>query len=204
MTRPQESLTGGHVASPGGQVSLCYQVDMTCFTELRLSASHNHAAVFGLLGVGVDRQYVLDRWGTPVHYVRNHSDERVAGSFMRLLNLVGNWSQGGTTEAAEALQHVKYLWDFLKAMSYKNADDFCFIDEQECRIVFTEEQRKHGRIVPTGQPRPQYRLPISSGELRLVVFPDQETRALAAADSRLTPYFSVELLMLTLHECEQF
>ena len=40
-----------------------YKTPMTCFTEIRLSQAQEHSSRYGLLGVSVDRRFVLDRYG---------------------------------------------------------------------------------------------------------------------------------------------
>jgi len=207
MTRPPENLTGAHVVSSSGTVSFTYSTDMTCFTELRLSASGSHAKAFGLLGLSVSRRYVLDRWGAPVHYVRNAGDERIVGAFIRLRYLVGRLCRTGAKEADEAIGYVDYLGAFLKAMSCRGRDDYRHLDEQEWRVVVTEPQLKKGTMVATGHHEPEYRLKLSPGDLRLVVFPDAETRSMAVARDEFQAFRSATgdgPHLLTVQECEQF
>ena len=40
----------------------------TCFTELKLSSSEDHAKLYGRLGIGVKRYFLFDRLGAPINY----------------------------------------------------------------------------------------------------------------------------------------
>ena len=40
----------------------------TCFTELKLSSSEDHANLYGKLGIGVKRYFLFDRLGAPINY----------------------------------------------------------------------------------------------------------------------------------------
>jgi hypothetical protein len=162
--------------------------------------------MYGLLGVGVDRAYVLERWGSPVHYVRNHRDDGVVGSFAAARNLIAACARRGNGDAAAALAHVNYLGTFMKGMSQANTDDFLFLEEQEWRVVVTQEQIDVGRINETGLGLPRYRLILPPAELRLVVFPDACTRQLALQDPRVQKSLGSggSLPLLTLEECRQF
>src|SRR5260221_14510840 len=83
VTRPKEQLIG---SSPGSDASSScdYVIDVSCFTEVRLSQAELHSQRYGLLGIGVERKFVLDRRGGPVHYVRNASCETVVGNSLAL------------------------------------------------------------------------------------------------------------------------
>ena len=74
MTTPRERIEGNN----GAWIE--YTIPMTCFTEIRLSEAQSHSRQYGLLGMGVTRQFVLDRFGGPVHYVRHHASECVIGN----------------------------------------------------------------------------------------------------------------------------
>jgi hypothetical protein len=206
MTQVAEHLTGCHARSTSGSVSFQYETHMTCFTEVRLSQSLRHAAEYGLLGVGVERKYVLDHWGSPVYYVRNHENEGFVGAFFDLrCRIIGQKSKGidGSERAAEL---VNYLGTFFKAMSNRGLDDFRFLEENEWRIVLTEEQIRANKIICTGLSRPTFKIPLLSSDVRLVVFPDTKTRAMALSDAAAAPLIAngEAFPLLTLEECRQF
>jgi hypothetical protein len=90
----------------------------------------------------------------------------------------------------------------------KNKDDFDHLDEQEWRIPHTDLQTKEGRIVSTGLAEPEFRIPLCPEDVRLIVFPDRETRAEAIADERLRMWFQEPVaspaILLTVEDCECF
>jgi len=193
MTLPTERMEGFNASW------VRYETPMTCFTEIRLSQAREHASRYGLLGVGVDRRFVLDRYGGPVHYVRNHPVECIVGN-MRMIN---EYLQG-----SDSLTHGFFglIAAFVKAMSNPNSDDFQFLNENEWRIVYTQYQQKENRIIATGLTRPQYRVPVGPADVRLIVFPDDSTRATACSDERVVSCLAGKgrPMLLTIEECEHF
>jgi hypothetical protein len=196
MTDPSERITGNtdcHVK---------YEAAMTCFTEVRLSQARNHAARYGSLGIAVERKFVLDRFGGPVHYVRNSSSgECVIGNAQEVLSFL-------KVHAPKAVQEYFAINSaFLKSMSNRDSDDFAYIDEHEWRIVHTFEMVGRGKIKTTGQARPQFRIPLEHSDIKLIVVPDSATLDLMLADSAIVDFFSKAgrpPIYLTLDECEQF
>jgi len=218
MSMPLESLLGGLGGHPGGSHGFTYSAAMTCFTEIRLSAASHHASQYGLLGIAVDRHFVLDRWGSPVHYVRNRSMEHIVGSFadlryqlVTLLNRQGLDPQVDLL-ARNALQHADYLGVFLKAMSAPPAqqndpDDFFFLDEQEWRVVAVPELLNKGHIVDNGKKAlPPFKLVLPADKVRLIVAPDGATRNKLIADARIGTHWPnrIHPPILTLDECGEF
>jgi hypothetical protein len=195
MTTPTERMEG-YMGS-----FIKYDAHMTCFTEIRLSQASKHASLYGSLGVGVDRKFVLDRYGSPVHYVRNHPEECLIGNAQELNNFLNS---KGDVRAKEIF---KIMIHFMKAMSNPNSDDFRYLDEHEWRIVQTDTQIQANRIDITGIARPALRVPVPAGDLRLVVFPDDQTRARARSEARIAPWLNHAQrppILLTLEECQHF
>jgi hypothetical protein len=195
MTVPTERMEGF------GPSFIEYHAHMTCFTEIRLSQASTHSKRYGRLGIGVDRRFVLDRFGGPVHYVRNHPTECVIGNAQDL-NIAITASGDARLKAVFAIKCA-----FLKAMSNVNADDFEYLEENEWRIVETDTQVQQGRIVLTGLARPQFRVPIAPNDLRLIVFPDDATRTSALSDPRITSLLGRTAhrpILLTTDECRHF
>ena len=207
MTRPTEKALGGHVSTPPpASVSYELQAYMTCFTEERLSATGSHANAYGPVGVAVDRQFVLDRWGSPVHYVRNTPNEGIVRAFATLRNLLGSFKRSSLSGAVEAMAHANYLGTFIKGMSHPDTDDFSFIDENEWRIALGEGPLDRGLILRTNVSRPEYRIPLTPAEVRLLVLPDEETRHLLVRDPTVVRLFfhaGMHPPFLTLRECAQ-
>jgi len=203
MTTPKE-VVHGHGGSRIG-----YTAPMTCFTELKLSAAEDHARKYGRLGIGVSRQFVLDRFGGPVHYVRNRQDEAIVGNINQLLRLLITKEDERQVFLKE--HHRKSLAliiAFLKPMSTEaEPEDFVLLDELEWRIVHTHQIQEQRLIVETGEPEPKYRIPLKPTDVKFIVFPDDETRVLSYCDSRFGKWIKpleVPPTMLTLEECSHF
>lgn len=194
MTQPLEKIFGLN----GSWIE--YSAHVTCFTEIRLTEAETHTSRYGLLGVGVNRHFVLERFGGPVHYVRNHCSECVVGNAQEIFSVLDKHSD----------QDIKNYFGintaFIKAMSDKNTDNFLYLNEQEWRIVQTDVQLKTSNIVKTESHCPAYRVPLSPGDIKVLVFPDSRTRTLAV--NRLNNFLSenenFNLALLTIEECSEF
>jgi hypothetical protein len=183
-----------------GTSGIAYHVPMVCLTEIKLSETFEHAKRYGLLGVAVDRKFVLERYGGPVHYVRNHTKERVFGS----LKDIGELEE--TQKSPKLGEAFRYLLSFMKAMSNRDSDDFLFLDEHEWRLVFTGEQVKDGTVYQD-PPTKQTRVRLQPLDVKLVVFPNTRTRDIAAQDPAVKKWFE-DLkrppIFLTIEECLHF
>lgn len=179
-----------------------YETPMTCFTEVRLSQTRSHATQYGLMGIGVLRQFVLDRRGGPVHYVRNHENECVVGNVQEILRVLKGLDQ------PELVEYFGVNSSFIKGMSDANKDNFKYLNEQEWRIVHTHSQEEARNIVATDDSQPPYRIPVRPGDVRIVVFPDDQTRTKARSDPSLNAWFqdpsTSNVILLTIKECGYF
>jgi len=203
MTRPPEQLMGWVVGSDNDQLcsSARSTIDVTCFTEVRLSQAEEHSKQYGLLGIGVERKFVLDRRGGPVHYVRNGPRETVVGNSLALF-----WYLQEKDAQVQA-ELMRRNIGFLKPMSNPGEDDYAYLDEHEWRIIHSHEEEKRGLIVRTGLERPFYRIPVQPADVRLIVFPDADTRRLATDDEQIRSFFLREKklpIFLTLEDCRDF
>jgi len=170
MNKPEfaESLLGYDLTTYGLQPA------MTCFTEIRLSQARQHAHQYGLLGVGVERDFVLDRTGGPVHYVRNRPNECIVGSYSQLFKYLNN-HRAETKEGENPVGVLFMLMSFLKPMSeLTNEEDHQFLDEQEWRIVQNDRIKKDHIARQPGD-RPVALLPITHHEVSVIIFPDRDT-----------------------------
>lgn len=196
MTQPVERIEG----KAGSWIE--YTTPLTCFTEIRLSQARLHSHQYGLLGIGVTRQFVLDRFGGPVHYVRNHASECIIGNVQAIRAALNDLGR------QDLLDSFAVNTCYIKKMSEINQDDFTYLNEQEWRIVHTHAQTTAGRLVQTGGRRPEYRIPVQLGDIRIIVFPDEQTRAVARTDTRLYAWFQAPApsgaILLTVQECEHF
>lgn len=192
MTKPKERIVG----NKGAWIE--YETAMTCFTEIRLSQALSHARRYGLMGIGVSRQFVLDLMGGPVHYVRNHKDESVIGNAQEILKAL----------KGDVRRYFGVNTCFLKGMSDTNKDNFKYLEEQEWRIVYTDSQVNAGKIIPSDGSQPADRIPIQIDDVRIVVFPDDKTLTLARSDPTIKDLFqdhsNSNVILLTLEECGHF
>lgn len=195
MTKPDEKIYGMN------NVYIEYNAPMTCFTEIRLSQARFHARRYGLLGVGVMRRFVLDRLGGPVHYVRNHQTECVIGNVRELLKAL-------ETCDPQYKEYFAVNSAFIKGMSDPETDNFVYLNEQEWRIVHTHSQTEAKNLVRTGCGHPEYRIPVKKCDVRIIVFPDEQTHMQAREDPRLEAWLQTpprtNAIQLTLQECGQF
>lgn len=190
-----------------------YAGGMTCFTEIHLSRAEDHSRRYGLLGVVVSRSFVLSRLGGPVMYVRNGVPERTTTAANALFNFINYCEGKGIAGAKDAKQAFGAMAVLMKGMSNTGADDFAYLEEQEWRIPHSYEAENAGLMKkpPVGFPAsptgPEYVLPLAPDEVKLLVFPDDQTRAAASVDSRVTGWLarrSGPPVMLTLDECLRF
>ena len=198
MTKPHERIQG----SNGAWIE--YEAPMTCFTEVRLSQTLSHAEQYGRLGIGVSRQFVLDRRGGPVHYVRNHENECVVGNVQEVLRVLKSLDP----PQPKLVEYFAVNTSFIKSMSDANEDNFKYLNEQEWRIVHTYSQEEARNIVATDDPLRPYRIPVRPGDVRIVVFPDDQTRTMARSDPSLNAWFqdpsTSNVILLTIEECGHF
>jgi len=155
MSTPEETLRGD------GDSTIEYKIPMVCFTEINIGQSQNHAEKFGPIGIVVNRKYVLNRYGGPVHYVRNSGPETVVQTASILYKYFDHLTknhhaippkgfitreeliqlqQDGATETQYKLnvfrQRLESWIGFIKNMSDER-DDFSLLEEMEWRICLT-------------------------------------------------------------------
>src|SRR6185369_10683744 len=130
-------------------------------------------------------QWILDRWGAPVQYVRSNLDEALVGNMKEAIRWLGE-QKGVDVERVHG--NVLYAVAFMKGMSTPKSDDFAYLDENEWRIVFCADQIGLGHVVPTNEPLPPFKIRLLPAHLQMVIFPDDRCRDLACADSRVTTW----------------
>ncbi|HKO53339.1 MAG TPA: abortive infection system antitoxin AbiGi family protein [Polyangiaceae bacterium] len=185
MTIPEEEIACSSNSPSGSYIA--YQTAMTCFTELRLSVAAEHARKYGALGLVVDRQWVLDRWGAPVHYVRSNLDEAIVGNMKATMDWL---KRQKSPEATRVYENVLHTVAFMKGMSRPRKDDFAYLDENEWRIVHTFDQVTKGQLVATGTALPTHKIPLVPTDVRMVIFPDDACRDMACRDVSVTRWLA--------------
>ena len=189
----------------GDTSNIDMDVPMVCFTELRLSKSQEHNKRYGLMGIVVDREFVLTRHGAPVFYIRSNSNESIVGNFVQMLFWINDQARRGTTGAAVLLDNVQVPLSFLKAMSASNDDDFENLNENELRIVHAHKRHQAGLIRVTGADRPKYKIPLLPKDVKMIVLPDSQIRDNVIQDTRIAIWFDNKYPpLLTVGEIREF
>jgi len=98
----------------------------TCFTELKLSSSEDHAKLYGRLGIGVKRYFLFDRLGAPINYCQFNTNSLFFPPF----------SDAITRDASG-----EELLSFFKHMCSGRPLKYDLYNESEWRIVFSENIR---------------------------------------------------------------
>jgi len=233
----------------------------TCFTEIKLSNVDEHAQMYGFLGFGFTRQFVMERCGGPVIYVPGIKEldlgamDVVSHHFHKLIKVIWFLAQRTTilkpldsqtgvvipeeisefTEFVSAIGLGKFLVDsgyldrsedprvifdnlrsslitcavFVKVMSdsdcYRN---FQRLEESEWRIPYTKLMVDKGKIRKTGMVEPAGKIPFNNNDLKVLIFPDEETRREALDDPYINSWLFTKPIkppvIATVKECLQF
>ena len=203
MTEPPEPE---HVQG-NGESWFKYRTPQVCFTEIRMTQVLAHAQVYGLAGIVVSRKFVLDRFGTPVIYVRNHQNETLVTNLNVVLNYLETRDTAGDSTATNAKNALGDAIARLKAMSSINTDDFKYLEEQEWRVIhlFRLEDDRFAR--PNGGGHPKYFLNLAPVDVQGLVFPDNDCRSMVLNHPNFTAWLKNRpplAFTLTLDECQLF
>lgn len=213
MTKPVENLVGNG-ATPNENTKMYYDSHMTCFTEIRLSRANEHASRYGILGIGVDRKFVLNRLGGPVHYVRNSLPEQIIGNWNEvLLYIKATHDEIKDPILKKRFKDVENYFacnlSLVKGMS-QLPDDFMFLEENEWRIIHFYRLETDGYIKKVGATetaKPLYKVILKPDDIRTLVFPDDATRTMALENPEIKSWLAERtsaVVTLTLHECGEF
>lgn len=173
------------------------EISRICFSEIRLSQARVHATRYGDLGIGFSREFVLEREGNPVFYVQNGAKGHVIQNLDRLRGFVEN--------SRQKKKELEVILGYLKNMSEKNDSDLKYYDEMEWRIVHLENRMKERRVAVEDESQNIYRLTLKPNDIKIIVFPDNETQRKALSDDFIQKYFKSYLpMMVTLDECDNF
>jgi len=193
MNRGVESLFGVK------NTYISIPISRVCFTEVRLTQAQTHADRYGKLGIGFDRDFVLEREGNPVLYVQNGDK----GHIIEILAVLHDRFQ---TEGHPLLNSIRLLLGgYLKGMSDRNDPDLKYYEEMEWRIVIVDRLLKTGIYSIEDEQAHIYRLNVTPTDFRVIVLPDSETKHLVVEDAFLNEYFQGNWpILLTLGDCKHF
>lgn len=216
MTKVDEELYLEHV--PFG-----YSWNMTCFTETRLSLAAKHVKSYGRLGFGFRRSFVMNLHGIPVHYVTGTHDD-VAKHFNRQIQSLKRLSENineikkcltkcnvsNILEDFSVMNHIiGKLPDsiannllYIKNMSEcLNPHDFKYFDENEWRVLYEGRDQK-GVTPPNKNCDKVPKIQFTSDDLKIIIFPDDNTRQKALLDNQIYEWFERKIpIMATVEEC---
>ena len=189
MMKGRETITGSN------STAVCADISRVCFSEIRLSQAHNHAKLYGQMGIGVHRNFVLERMGSPVFYVQNGAKGVIIEHFDYLHGFLAN------NKYQDMLSRLQIIMGYLKNMSNPGDNDLIYYEEMEWRVVHL--QCLEGEyITPEDREAGIYRLEIQPEDVKLIVFPDKETKQLALSDKFILDYFQhSQPMMTTVSEC---
>ncbi len=176
-------------------------ISRVCFSEIRLSQVQRHAKKFGKLGIGVHRDFVIEREGNPVFYVQNGDQSAVVENFCSLLSFVKKYENLTNGNPLESLETIL---GYLKGMSDRNKAGLEYYEEMEWRIVHMDKYMgKYFSKKDEGEHI--YRVDIAPNELKIIIFPDNRTKERALHKPFLNQFFGSDWPMLTtLEDCKNF
>lgn len=178
MNRSHEVLTDTR------NIDFKFFLHRVCFTELRLSLSQKHASRYGCIGIGFERNFVLQNFGQPVAYVPLNYGPYV--NYFAELNESINTNKIIEREqigGLPRLSHFNSLLSFLKNMNEKdNQEKFENYDELEWRIIGYPQLEDANRIkkekiagIPFDKKNHDsynYRLLFNPTDVKILIVPD--------------------------------
>lgn len=175
-------------------------ISRICLTEIKLSKVEQHTLKYGKLGIGFSRDFVISNYGNPVTYVTNSDHSSLLVEHYAFLHQFLR-----TVENREMLARLEYLMGFVKNMSDVNNNDMVYYEEMEWRITHNDVLEQAGHIVAEDLDRGVYRLHFDAEQIKLIVFPNEETKSIALVDNELLPLIQQHHpILLTLENCKQF
>lgn len=174
-----------------------------CFTEIKLSLARKHAERYGLLGIGVDRNFVLERYGNPVFYQYNGKFNCIAEQ----LRLLGNYLKSRDKEEKRNgdswLKKLEVILAYCKNMNDQNKENLVYYDELEWRIVSLNILEIEKKTKRDEKDNSVFRVILKLEDIRVIVFPDKETRDIALSDEFIWNR-SKHWIITMLDDCEHF
>jgi hypothetical protein len=178
-------------------------VPATCFTEIKLSATHKHTQHYGCLGFGFERSFVIGQCGQPVQYVSKNSP------ILRNMYLLREKLEKLETFDVEEMDKLlDFNICFLKNMSDcpGRSEEFENLDEAEWRILLMNNKKQQPNVVPCrNNMRPTAKVRFGPCDLKILIFPDEGTRKMALETNGILEWFGRNIpIMATVRECLHF
>jgi hypothetical protein len=172
-------------------------VSRVCFTEIKLSVARKHSQRYGSLGLGVDRDFVLKRYGNPVFYVKSGKSNVAVNANKVLESLKSNDPSGNI------LLEYRTLLAYFKNMNDRGSENLEYYDELEWRVTHLNRLESEGRLSVVDRTNHVYLLKLKPGDVKVLVFPDEETKKRAFNNTRFSRLIE-KPICLTIDDCENF
>jgi len=165
-----------------------------CFTEIRLSQAQIHAKNYGKLGIGFTRDFIMNRGGRPVIYIPFEAAERLLENSL-------NETYGKSRGNEEIHRPLKWVLAFVKRMSNEHSEEH--YDEMEWRIV--HDENPNVEYFTKDKEDSVYRFRFAAGDVKVIVFPNEETKQIAFNEETLKEFFYQHMpVLFTLEDCKNF
>lgn len=172
------------------------KISRTCFTEIKLSMAKGHAHKYGNLGIGVTREFVIERYGHPVFYVTNGDHSNTVVCARKIRDFLEKTDK-------DILAEFEVLLGYFKKMGEQNLDDLDCYDELEWGVVHLDLLESEGRIIPQDKGGHIYRVMLRKEDVKVLVFPDEKTKCLALEDDDIRHRIE-NPICVTMKNCENF
>ncbi len=171
-------------------------ISRTCFTEIKLSMAKGHAQEYGNLGIGVTREFVIERYGNPVFYVTNGDHSNIVTCARKISDFLAKTDK-------DILAEFSILLSYFKKMGEQNSNDLLYYDELEWRITHLKRLEQEGLITVQDRSEYIYRIKLKKEDVRVLVFPDKKTKDLAFENKDILSLID-NPICVTMDDCENF
>jgi hypothetical protein len=171
-------------------------ISRTCFTEIKLSMAKSHAQEYGHLGIGVTREFVIERYGNPVFYVTNGDHSNIVTCARKVHDFLDKTNQ-------DMLAEFGTLLCYFKKMSEQNSNDLQYYDELEWRITHLIRLEQEGLVTVEDTSQHIYRIKLKSEDVKVLVFPDKQTKDMALENKDIVSLIH-KPICVTMDDCENF
>jgi hypothetical protein len=166
----------------GGCINHSFQF-CTCFTDLGVNNSAEHIKTYGLIGVGVTREYILRRDGRPVWYFLNDPTDIHAETINKLFGFIQK-NMNNNPEIQQLYFRMSMLFDYAKPLGKNGTTLDEYYAEKEWRVVWNSHIANN-LFIPTFTERPKFLMPLPKEDLKVIIFPDEKLKVQFYQD----PYF---------------
>ena len=171
-------------------------ISRICFTEIKLSLAKKHAQTYGNLGIGVDRNFVLQRYGNPVFYVMN-------GNYSNVLVCARKVRDYLEKKDEVIFREFQTLLGYFKNMNEQNSDELIYYDELEWRITHLNRLEEENYLTVQDRANYIYRVKISKEDIKVIIFPDEKTKTKAFKNDDFLKIID-KPICVTINDCENF